>query len=370
MRKITCIYVWIAFIIPCSGQPLPEDIQQRLDKLRNNAKIALDNFRTHPRTGELYSGQLRYEFTDPEYLWEKSHKYNLNLGMIYDDEMRNRLVQLMQNGYREDELDTLVNRLIDGYPVQYENYAMEACKFDTLPFFKAALDSFYLDLKNKSTKNIGYPHMHTYEVFKLLKLDTTEIFKRTYSKIRERERERERERFITKTYYNHSHLAELCGYIGDKRFIPPLIEALDKPDNFNREVVIEALARMRAEPYYSEYVKFRMPRTLEQIKQDYPGFEIDELVYVIGTQEAFLELSKYLLSDVPYAVDMADYQEGSYSTRSPISDDAFFLIRNHMENEDLQELMKNKDSEDPIVLKQTYDWMQKNYGKYKIKRIW
>jgi hypothetical protein len=135
-------------------------------------------------------------------------------------------------------------------------------------------------------------------------------------------------------------------------------------------VVIEALARMRAEPYYSEYVRFRMPRTLEQIKQDYPGFEIDELVYVIGTQEAFLELSKYLLSDVPYAVDIADYQEGSYSTRSPISDDAFFLIRNHMENEYLQELMKNKDSEDPIVLKQTYDWMQKNYGKYKIRRIW
>jgi hypothetical protein len=109
---------------------------------------------------------------------------------------------------------------------------------------------------------------------------------------------------------------------------------------------------------------------MEQIKQEYPGFSIDELVYVIGTQEAFLELSKYLLSDVPYAVEIHDYPDYSEHVYFPVSDDVFYLIRNHIENEDLQELMRNKNSEDPIVLKQTYDWMQKNYGKYKIKRIW
>jgi hypothetical protein len=195
MRKIIYVYLWIAvFVLPCYGQQLPEDIQQRLDSLKNRAKMALDNFRIHPGTGELYSGELRYKFSIPIYLFYKSHEYNLNLGMIYDDEMRDRIVQLMRNEYREDELDTLVSRLIDRYPIQYENYAMEACKFDTLPFFKTALDSFYLELKNKSTKNIGYPHMYIYDVFKLLKLDTTEIFKQTYNRIRERERERERER--------------------------------------------------------------------------------------------------------------------------------------------------------------------------------
>jgi hypothetical protein len=364
------------FIIVCltllnftNGQ-IPVSIKQRMETLKKETKIGLDKYRTnveHTRPNLPY--RLSFELWKEESLAD-SLKLNLHISMIYDDEMRDRLVQLMRNGYREDELDTLVNRLVDGYPAQYENYAMEACKFDTLPFFKAALDSFYLDLKNKSTKNIGYPHMHTYEVFKLLKLDTTEVFQQALEITLKREREREREGYLTSTYYNHSSLARLCGYIGDKRFIPPLIEALDKPDNFSQGVVLEALARMRVEPYYSEYVKFRMPRTLERIKQDYPGFSIDELVYVIGTQEAFLELAKYLLSDVPYAVDIADEQDDSYSTSFPIANDAFYLVQKNIENEDLQEVIKNKSPYDTPILKQTYDWMQKNYGKYKIKRIW
>jgi hypothetical protein len=368
MRKIFNIFLCInLFALTGYGQQLPEDIQQRLDSLKQKSKIALDNYRTHPNSGRLCTGELRYNLTNPRYLFYKSHEYNLNLGMIYDDEMRDRIVQLMRNEYREDELDTLVNRLVDRYPIQYENYAMEACKFDTLPFFKAALDSFYLELKNKAIKNIGYPHMHTYEVFKLLKLDTTEIFRQTYNKIIKREKESVRERFLTDTRYRHSDLAKLCGYIGDKRFIPVLIEALAKPDNFNQKVVLEALARMRVEPYYSDYVKLRMPRTLERIKQGRPGFSIEDFIYVIGTQEAFLELSKYLLSNVAYTWDTSD-ELGA--TPHPISNSAFYLIQDHIENEDLQGIMKNKDPEDPVALKQTYDWMQKNYGKYKIRRIW
>ena len=151
----------------------------------------------------------------------------------------------------------------------------------------------------------------------------------------------------------------------------PLIETLDKPDNFNRKVVIEALARMRVDPYYSEYVKFRMPRTVDRIKQERPGFKIEELVDVIGTQEAFLELSKYLLSNVPYKIAIADSQDENYSISYPISNDAFILIRDNLENKDVQDMIRDKYADDnPELIMPLYDWMQKNYGKYKIKRIW
>jgi hypothetical protein len=372
MKKVIYVFLWIAvFVLPCYGQPLPGDIQQRLDSLKNRAKMALDNFRTHPGTGELYSGELRYRFS-PSYLFHKSHEYNLNLGMIYDEGMRDRIVQLMRNEYREDELDTLVNRMLESLIKPNEREAMEICKFDTLTMFKKALDSLFLNLESRNVVDMmkKVNHIYEYELFKHLKLDTIKIFRQTYSKIREREKERERKYYLTYTYYDRTELARLCGYIGDKRFISPLIEALDKPDNFNQEVVIEALARMRVEPYYNGYVKSRMPRTLEQVNKERPGFDIEDFVYVIGTQEAFLELSKYLLSDVPYRIEIADNQESSYSTSFPISNDAFYLIQDHIENEDLQDMIKGKSPYTPGVFKQTYDWMQKNYGKYKIRRIW
>ena len=164
-------------------------------------------------------------------------------------------------------------------------------------------------------------------------------------------------------------MAELCGYIGDKRFVKPLIEALDKPDNFERKTVIAALVRMRIEPYYSDYVKSRT-RTLEQVKAEHPGFEIDELVDVLRTQESFLELSKYLLSDVAYK--WAPREIPPYgSIPYPMYQGAFGLIRDNIKNEDIQQLIGGIRIQDAsTVVVPLYDWMQKNYGKYKIKRIW
>jgi hypothetical protein len=168
----------------------------------------------------------------------------------------------------------------------------------------------------------------------------------------------------------YSNLAKLCGYIGDKRFIVPLIESLDKPDNFRKVVVIEALVRMHVEPYYSDYVKFRIGRSLEQIKNEELNFEIEELADVIRTQEAFLEISKYLLSDVPCTWLMVDdYVNGPQRIPRPVHREAFYLIRDNLENEDLKEMFKNK-GPNPELNMRIYEWMQKNYGKYKIRWIW
>ena len=299
--------------------------------------------------------------------------------MIYDDAMRDRLVQLIGNEYQGWELDSLVTRQMNYRTVRYEDRAMELCKFDTLQIFGTTLDSFFMDMKQKSindtvmyeryTKNeTFYKKENRYNVFKLLKLDTTTTFKQAYNKIVERERERERESYLSgKAYYNYTYLAEICGHIGDKRFIQPLKEALDKPNNFQRKKVLEALVRLHVEPYYGDYVK-EITLTSEQI-QNNEGlkFSLDDFVRVLGTQEAFLELSKYLLSNKPYKVTMIEYENrsgGSYTT--PVSYDAFSLISDYLENESLQTLIKTTGDDEQAV----YEWMQKNYGKYKIRKIW
>ncbi|GHT29041.1 hypothetical protein FACS189432_07810 [Bacteroidia bacterium] len=354
-----------------------------MDSLKNNAQIKLYNYNiddNYNRKGELYFLRLRDKF--PYELWETLDKYNLNLGMIYDNAMRDRLVELVQYKFREYEIDTFMNRHIANNVISNRSYAFDACKFDTLTIFKSTLDSLFLDVINHATEEekIIINKYYTFEknkykkqVFSLLNLDTTEIFKQTYKTLTERDNAEWKEYIVAPKAYNRTGLAELCGQIGDKRFIKPLIEALDKPDNFERETVLEALARMRVEPYYSEYVKFRMPRTIEQIKNESPGFKIDDFVYVLGTQEAFLELSKYLLSDYMYSIDMASAAPEIETQMhiTPMSMGALNLIYNNIENKDLQAIFPDRYIySHPELAQPVYDWMQKNYGKYKIKRLW
>jgi hypothetical protein len=378
MKQIIFLVLSLQITLLCyAQQPLPEDIQQRLNSLKNNAKIALDNYRTKIEKGRLYSGELRYEFSYPEYLWEKSHQYNLNLGMIYDEEMRNRMLQLMRNEFREDELDTLVNRYMARNEKWFQSDAIDSCRFDTLAIYRAASDSFFVALKEAAPDSARrayidsyegfYKKQHMHDVIRLLKLDTTQICRQAYSAIVEQEREKRRKDILTKDVFYYTVLAKISGYLNDPRFVQPLIDALDKPQNFERKVVIEALVRMRVEPYYSDYVKHRT-RTIEQIKSERPRFRIVDFIYVLGTQEAYLELSKYLLSDYPESYESAD--DKTYVSMT-MSEKAFSLIRDHIENEDIQAVIKNKNAYDnPELVMPLYNWMQANYGKYKIRRLW
>jgi hypothetical protein len=364
MKKIifySSLYLLLTNLV--NGQSIPTFIQQKLHKIKSETEASLNNYRFITEWKIPY--KLSHEFSDEEILLIDSLNLDINTGMIYDDKMRDRIVQLLRNEYLEDEIDTLVNRQMTGNFSMYENDAMKACKFDTMQLFKTTLDSFYLYLKNQNMAQFSIS-MYKYNVFKLLRLDTTTIFRQVYNKIIAIDRERVREEWLTKTYYDHTYIAMLCGYINDKRFIKPLIEALDKPDNFQKEKVLESLVRMRVEPYYSEYVKLRI-RTIEQIKKESPDFDIDELAYVIRTQESFLELSKYLLSNCPYSWMSS---ESGYIP-IPVKVEAFDLIRINIKNKELKKLINNKNVQDnPEIIISTYDWMQKNYGKYEIKRLW
>jgi len=378
-RIVFILFFYILTLFIAFGQEMPAFVKERLDSVKIKARIALEEVRIYENGYREMKGKLpeanllSSEFSDKEIEVINGIGLKLQIGMVFDNEMRDRLVQLLRNEYRKEELDTLVNIQINNNISLFENDAMKICKFDTMQIFKTTLDSFYIDLNNKNQVQFSI-NMYKYDVFKLLHLDTTTIFKQVFNKIVTIEEERERENWLTNVNYNYTSFAILCGYINDERFIKPLVEALSKSsksDNFQQEKVLEALARMRVEPYYSDYIK---KRTLseEQImdEKNWLDFDIDDFVYVLGTQEAFLELSKYLLSNKPYQMEIIDYADHSETHYNPISLGAFYLIRDNIENKDIQAIIGPNREDVEILLKPLYDWMQKNYGNYKIRRIW
>jgi len=373
-RLILFLICGIIAFYNIQAEQIPEFVQHRLDSVKKEAKRSLKEYRVWEFQTNGYTTlplKLSSQFSDKEYLLIDNLGLNLYVGMVYDDEMRNRIVQLIRNEFQKWELDSLVNRQIGHNLSSLENNAMEMCKYDTMQIFRKTLDSLYLDVKSKEgtpyTKN-----MFKDRVFRLLELDTTSIFKQVYNELVERERERERKKYYSNGgyYFDYTYLAELCGYIGDKRFVQPLIELLDKSEDYQKEKVLTALVRLRAEPYYTNYVKQRMPRTIEQIQNESPKFRIDDLVYVIGTQESFRELSKYLLSEYPEAWDMIDLPDGVKRIPSPMWSKALAFIHDYILNKNLQEIVNVPQWSKKELTIIVYDWMQKNYGKYIIRRDW
>ncbi|MDR2868133.1 MAG: hypothetical protein LBV46_01155 [Bacteroidales bacterium] len=364
--KIWTLIIFVCFTFHCYGQTsLPEKFRPRLDALQEVVRNNLREYRYISKIELPHNLQYSNLFSDQEIIYIDSMNIDVNIGLIYDDAMRNRILDIMNNRYEDYELDTLIARQIQSNQKGYEYQAMQICGFDTLSLFKTTLDSFYLAL----TQRHGDKNVYKYDILKLLKLDTTIQFQQAYQNVIRKELEFVRNSILTDTYENYNLLANLCGYIGDKRFAETLIVGLDKPNNFREEVVLEALARIQVEPYYSDYVKFRT-RTMAQIKNEEPGFDIADFVYVLGTQEAYLELSKYLLSDYPYNFTVVDYfdTEESFQIPNPMSKQAFYFIEDYILNEDLQSLRKNLPHTDDFT--PIYNWMQANYGKYKIRKIW
>ena len=175
------------------SQEIPTFIYQRLDSVKKNTKKELDEYRITEKGANLpcrLSFQYADVFTYKETLLIDSLNVNLSIEMIYDDEMRNRIIQLMRNEYREDELDTLVNRRINNRIKGLETETLQICKLDTMYLFKVALDSFYINLPIKDMSKNMYKH----DILLHLQIDTMTIFKQAFKVVVERERERERER--------------------------------------------------------------------------------------------------------------------------------------------------------------------------------
>jgi hypothetical protein len=354
----------LLFLLPLSGntqsQDLPEFVQNKLDMEKEETREYLINYRISKNL--LWpSYALGVLFSERESYILDSLGLKLHVSMVYDDDMRERMVELLENKYRQYELDTLINRyMFELMDTRYKVRAVDMCKFDTIPFFKIMLDSI-----NKANSN---DRNNKYKLFDLLHLDTTLAYQTAYSETVKKDKERIETDYLTDTLRIETYIAELCGYVGDKRFVAPLEKILEREKDNKR--VLEALVKMKVEPYYANYLTERT-RSIEDIKKEKPRFSLDDFVYVLGNQEAYLELSKYLLSEVEGTVDVIDMPDTTMYSESPIYLEAISLI-GRIKNPALQKIINtpNFDKKKESDRLKVYKWMQKNYGKYQIYRIW
>lgn len=371
MKKITVLsLIYFIIVFDCYSQRITDDIQVTLDNLKNETRQSLINKRLDSNSSELHINPIQWALPDNQFETVEKLGLKLNLGMIYDEDMRNRLLQLLKNEYNPDEIDTLVNRLVYMSIGGDKRKVLEITKLDTITKFKRTVDSLCFVDKVTNPNNILYPYQYANIAASILGLDTLDIYKRKLDSLLKEARKEACMDLLNDRYIDLSSIAELCGYVNDKRFIKPLIEALDKHDNFRRNIVIEALARMKVEPYHSNLLKeYTLP--IDKIISGY-GYNYFVFIDVLRSQESFLELSKYLKSNVPCMIVADD--ESSFHHGDELKFCVMRAIYNNLENKDLKKLIGDGSKklympyditpEWDAKLDILYDWMQKNYGKY------
>lgn len=353
MSKLILIIGYLSICQAGFSQKLPTDIKLRIEELKSEAQLGLNDFRIDSK-GMIYI-KLKHEFSDEQQKRIANMKLKIHIGLIYDKSMRARILQLLRNEYKQQELDTLVNRHMKFAIDTYMQQAIDLCKFDTLSIYKNTYDSI---VSSQIKSRVSQKHLYDKTVFITLRLDTTKCYNNVINKAKES---------ISNQYQNEDNndltiIAELAGHLGDKEFVQLLIAALDNP-NFQRNKVIEALVRMKVEPYYSNFIKSHT-LTLEQIKSG-SKVDIDVLSSILRSQQSFLELSKYLFSEEPYIYEISEIGTvvGQYYYQR-----AYELIVDNIENKDLQQLVKGiYPFESKEIRQQLYQWMQNNYRKYLIK---
>lgn len=372
--KQLSIVIFLVYTMQSFAQTIPTNIQHLLDSLQEKTRYEL-NYKRLNSNVRINNVPMHRLFTDEIIAQAKEANIKLEWGMIYDEEMRNRLLDLMQNRYREDELDTLVNRYMNDASILYSTSIMasELCKFDTMTVFKQTLDKYFEDLKSKEVQII-YDHRHNYNVFNMLHLDTTQAYIQVFDSLKNIRRKNIINYYLYENSYELSFYATLCSYLCDERFIPVLIEALDNSKNYQKRKVLEALARMGVEPYYSDLLK-EETLTKEEVES---GVDIDSdfFLKVIRTQEGFLAYAEMLKSNRKCAI-IPGYSKRSYGDELKfcVLEDIYY----NLENKDMREYIAGGTTEwwrvvpNPLPLDWVekvdwlYNWMQENYGKYEIR---
>jgi hypothetical protein len=388
MKKKIVLFVFIQLLIypVCFSQKLPknvpDEIKAKCEVLKQTIKLKLDSCRTNRNIGSwkpsllsfylLYEGTLMMRDKEKE---DELYPLQLDWKMVYDDAMIKRIVQLLKNEYEKEELELLVNRQMafsEKYSL-YEKNSIWQIKLDSAKIFKHVQDSL-----NKYRDKTIHPELYQYdEVGLYLKWDTIPRFHFLVDSFRIEDKKNTIDYFLNQIHFgNIRDLIVVCGYLNDKRFINPLINIAEHPETLGIEAKSDikayasvALARMQAEPYYSDYLK-KSTFPLEEIKKKEFVVMIDFLSNGLHTQEAYLELSKYLHSSSPTRAYYSEDEHGGIRQAGKAYEDAFKEIQNNIENKDLQIIIHAPDFDLEKDRFKIYDWMQKNQGKYKIKRIW
>ncbi|GHT29627.1 hypothetical protein AGMMS49574_06910 [Bacteroidia bacterium] len=348
---------------------IPNEVRIRLGEIKANIELKLDSCRTNIVLGNWHSNLLSkyfFRFKIPE---GDLYQLNLNWKMVYDDMMIERIIQLLNNKYREDELEFLVNRQIYFHNKNFgfEQDVMYKMNVDTTKFFKEVKDS----LNRFRDKNMHENLYQNFDVFQYLKIDTTSRFNFLMDSLKYEKVKKIKNELLCQVNFAIERLIDACGYIKDERFVIPLLNIVDNSQKFDKEYpdrikarATRALANMEVEPYYSNLLK-SYSFSLEEIQKMHIVDYIDIFTEILHSQESFLELSKYLLYTTPTFVSSEFGPDGN------VSFNAYRLITQYIENKDLLEIIGDPSTFDLNEGKfKIYDWMQKNYGKYEIKRLW
>jgi len=188
-----------------------------------------------------------------EHLREKADSLNLDIGMIYDDNMRNRIVQLLRNEFAKNELDTIVARRFKVYEEQIRVKAFDLCRFDTLQPFQ---DSLYIYWERRSRTH--HKDYWKYNVMGRLHLDTTAIFQKIFDSLFQEWKEQTITEAKETIQFDLKRIIKLCGAIKDRRFAPPLTDLFTQSlDEEIRRLAEIALVQMHIEPYRKNYFQRR-----------------------------------------------------------------------------------------------------------------
>jgi len=204
---------------------------------------------------------------------------------------------------------------------------------------------------------------------KRLRFDTTAIYQKIFDSLYQEWQKQVRIEAKEIVQFDLWSIIELCGAIKDERFVPALKNLyVQSADRHIKNAAEIALVRMNVEPFRKNYFQERI-RRIQHIRDNSPdpdlGSPISDIAWNVRNQEAFLELSKFLLSDQPYRHIQIN---GSIYTEF-IADEVYSVIRVFIGNSEFLEIAGNDVFSTPELRKKVYDWMQKNYGKYEF-RTW
>jgi len=172
----------------------------------------------------------------------------------YTEKSRKRLMNLLRNdNWQEWEIDTLVKDIKGDSSMVKRRARNVAKRKDTT--YQYALDSIMSAFKEELIK-------------------------------------REKARKVS------NHVILTAGWLDDKRYIPVLKEALNKPEQYSQYFVKLALARFREEPYYSNILK-NSKIDIENDNQSTLDKKLEDLLY-LATQESVYEATKTLYVEREY----------------------------------------------------------------------
>jgi hypothetical protein len=174
--------------------------------------------------------------------------------MVYNDAMVERTLQLLRNEYRQDELDTLVNRyFMNIYTRKSPPRNITTLEADVLN--KIVNDSIIKvrhirDSLNKTRdKKMHSGFYNEIDAAVFLNWHKTERFDHLADSLTIARRESIRNRYLNDTIFNMRQLIESCGWVGDERFIKPLIEFAEQSKIESlKTAAIQKIQRLKVKP--------------------------------------------------------------------------------------------------------------------------